>query len=80
MNGKAFTILNPRSFVGIFSNYGCRKTEISVSTLTDSDVETFLERKNIRIRNEKPKVTYLVALVMAFLAAEKENRQLEDLP
>ena len=32
------------------------------------------------MRKEKPKVTYLVALVMAFLAAEIENRQPEDLP
>ena len=31
------------------------------------------------MRKEKPKVTYLVALVMAFLAAEIENRQPEDL-
>ena len=29
---------------------------------------------------EKPKVTYSVALVLAFLSAENENRQLEDLP
>ena len=29
---------------------------------------------------KKPKVTYSVALAMAFLAAEIENRQLEDLP
>ena len=41
-------------------------TEKSVS-LTDSDVQTFWEGK------EKPKVT-------AFLAAESENRRLEDLP
>ena len=32
------------------------------------------------MRKEKPKVTYSVALVTAFLAAENENRQLEDLP
>ena len=29
---------------------------------------------------EKPKRTYLVTLVLAFLSAENENRQLEDLP
>ena len=28
----------------------------------------------------KPKVAYLVALVLAFLSSENENRQLEDLP
>ena len=47
--------------------------------LSDSDVQTFVERKKTKIRNEKPKVTYLVTLVMAFLAAENKNRQLEDL-
>ena len=29
---------------------------------------------------EKPKRTYSVTLVLAFLSAENENRQLEDLP
>ena len=37
-------------------------------------------RKPKKKRKEKPKVTYLVVLVMAFLAAENENRPLEDLP
>ena len=27
MKGKSFTILNPRSFVGIFSVYGCWNTD-----------------------------------------------------
>ena len=31
------------------------------------------------MRKEKPKVTYSVALVLAFLSSENENRQLEDL-
>ena len=31
------------------------------------------------IVKEQPKVTYSVALVLAFLSAENENRQLEDL-
>ena len=51
-----------------------KNTRITLS-LTDSDVRTFLEGEE-----EKPKVTYSVALVLAFLAAENENRQLEDLP
>ena len=51
MNGKAFTILNPRSFVRIFSGYFCLKSEIFVSTLTESDVQTFLEREE----NQKEK-------------------------
>ena len=48
--------------------------------LTDSEVQTFVERKKTNILKEKPKVTYSVALVLAFLSAENENRQLEDLP
>ena len=67
MNGKAFKILNTRY-----------KSEISRS-LTGSDVQTFLEGKT-NIRKEKPKVTYSMTLVMAFLVAENENRQLEDFP
>ena len=38
------------------------------------------EGKKTKILKEKPKVTYSVALVMAFLAAENENRQQGDLP
>ena len=64
MNGNAFTILNPESFVGIFSDMAAKK----------SDVQTFLKGK------EKPKFRYSVAVVMAFLAAENENQQLQDLP
>ena len=36
--------------------------------------------KKTNIIKEKPKLTYSVALVLAFLSAESENRQLEDLP
>ena len=32
------------------------------------------------MRREKPKVTYSVTFILAFLAAENENRQLEYLP
>ena len=69
MNGKAFTILNPRSFVRIFSDYFCLKTEIFVSKLTESDVQTFLEREENqkKKRKEKPKVTYLVVLVIIII-------------
>ena len=35
--------------------------------------------KKTKIQKEKAKVTYSVALVMAFLATESDNRQLEDL-
>ena len=79
MNGEAFTIFNPRSFVGIFSDYGYLNTKKIVS-LWDSDVQTFLEGEEDKIWKEKPKVTYSVSLVMAFLAAKNESRQLEDLP
>ena len=46
-----------------------------------TDAKTFLERGRKLICEKKNReVTYLVALVMAFLAAEIENRQPEDLP
>ena len=73
MNGKALIILNPRSFLRIFSDYVCQKAEIFVSTLPDNDVETFLEREEHQIRNEKPKTTYLVAFVVKFVAAKNEG-------
>ena len=73
MNGKALIILNPRSFLRIFSDYVCQKAEIFVSTLADNDVETFLEREEHQIRNEKPKPTYLVAYVVKFVAAKNEG-------
>ena len=65
MNGKAFTILNPRSFFGSFSDYGCYNTEGSVS-LTDNDVQTLLEGVENQNAKKKPKVTYVVALIVAF--------------
>ena len=48
--------------------------------LIDSEVQTFLEGEKTNIQKEKQKVMYSIALVLAFLAAENENRQLEDLP
>ena len=36
--------------------------------------------KKTNLLKEKPKVAYSVALMLAFLSAENENRQLEDLP
>ena len=36
--------------------------------------------KRTKIRKEKSKVTYSVALIVAFLASEHENPQLKDLP
>ena len=36
--------------------------------------------KKINKLKEKPKVMYSVALMLAFLSAENENRQLENLP
>ena len=47
-------------------------------SLTDNEVQTFLKEEDIP--KEKPKVVYSVALVLTFLSAENENRQLEDLP
>ena len=80
MNGEAFTILNPRSFVGIFWDYGSQNTEKSVS-LTDSDNQASQEGEESQNTERKTEsYSNSVALVMAFLAAENENRQLKDFP
>ena len=49
-------------------------------SLTDNEVQTFLEGRENQYTKEKRKGTNSVALVSAFLSAENENRQLEDLP
>ena len=56
------------------------KTQKKSASLTDSDAQTFLEGEENNILKEKPKVKYSAALVLTFLSAENENRQLEDLP
>ena len=66
MDDEAFTTLNPRSFVGIFSDYDCVNTEKPVS-LTDSIVQTFLEGEENQNTERKTKATYSGASVMAFL-------------
>ena len=70
MNGKAFTILNASCLLELSRVVAAKTLKKSVS-LADNEVQTFLV--------EKPKVTYSLALVLAFLSAENENRQLEDL-
>ena len=49
-------------------------------SLTDNEVQTLLQEEENQYTKRKPKVAYSVALVLAFLLAENENRQLEDLP
>ena len=66
-------------FAGAFSNYDGENTKKSVS-LPDNEVQTFLEGEENQYTKRKPKVACSVALVLAFLLAENENRQLEDLP
>ena len=61
-------------FVGAFSNYGGENTKKSVSQ-TGSN----FPRRGRKPNKVNPKVAYSVALVLAFLSAENENRQLEDL-
>ena len=79
MNGKAFTILNT-SCLSELSRIMAAKTLKNSVSLTDSEVQTFLEGEENQLLKEKLKVMYSVALVLAFLSAENENRQLEDLP
>ena len=56
------------------------KTRKKSVSLTDCEVQTFLEGEGNQYTKRKTKVTYSVALVLGFLSAENENRQLEDLP
>ena len=67
MHGKAITILNT-SCLSELSRIMAAKTQKNPY------------RWQTNILKEKPKVSYLVALVLAFLSAKNENRQLEDLP
>ena len=81
MNGKAFAILNT-SNLSELSRVMVAKTQKRFVSLIDGEVQTCLEgEENHSIKGKKkPKVTYSVALVLAFLSAENENRPLEDLP
>ena len=72
MNDKAFTILNLRSFVGIFSDYGCENTEKSVS-LTDSDVRTLLAEEENQNTIRKTESYVFSGFGNGILAAENEN-------
>ena len=64
-----------------WSSQSAADTSLSLSVpLKDSKVQTFLEGKKTNTVKEKPKVTYSVALVLAFLSAENKNRPLKDLP
>lgn len=55
-----------------------KNTEKSVS-LSNSGVQAFLEGEENQNTERKTKVTNSVALVIKFLGAENEIRQLEDL-
>ena len=77
MNGKAFTILNT-SCLSELSRIMAAKT--LKNPYRWQTVRFKLSYKKTNILKEKPKVTYPVALVLVFLSAENENRQLEDFP
>ena len=60
MNSKAFTILNT-SCLSELSRIMAAKTLKKSVSLTDSEVQTFLEGKKTNPLKEKLKVTYSVA-------------------
>ena len=75
VNDKAFTTLNSCLLVGSFSYMAVNQWKIRLAYRQ--------WHSNFPRRERKPnceKVTYSVAFVMTFLAAENENRQIEDLP
>ena len=63
-----------------FSQITAAKTLKNLYFLQTVTSKLSYKGKKTNTRKEKLKITYSVALVMAFLAAENENRQLEDLP
>ena len=48
--------------------------------LTDCEVQSFLKGEGNKYTKRKTEIYIFRALVLAFLSAEKENRQQEDLP
>ena len=79
MNGKAFTILNT-SCLSEGSRIMVAKALKNPYRWHTVRFKLSKKGKKTSILKEKPKVTYSVALVLAFLSAENENWQLEDLP
>ena len=63
-----------------FSQITAAKTLKNLYFLQTVTSKLSYKGKKTNIRKEKLKITYSVALVMAFLAAENENRQQGDLP
>ena len=63
-----------------FSQITAAKTLKNLYFLQTVTSKLSYKGKKTNMRKEKLKITYSVALVMAFLAAENENRQLEDSP
>ena len=80
MNGEAFTILNPRSFVENFCGLWLLK-HWKISIAYRQWYSNFPNRgRKPKYGKKNRKIRYSIALVMAFLSAENENRQLKDLP
>ena len=79
MNGKAFTIPNTRvvcrNFLGLWR---LKNWKIRIADRQWSSNSSIRGKTNTQ--KQKPKVTYSMALVLTFFAAENENRQPEDLP
>ena len=76
MNGKALTILNPRSFFVCPNFRGFWQLKILKNSYRLQTVTFKLSEKGKKteIRKEKPKVKYL-PLVKVLLTAENENRK-----
>ena len=79
MNGEAFTILNPRSFLTEFFGITAAKTLKNPYHLQTVTIKLLKKGKKTTERKTES-YSNSVALVMAFLEAENENRQLKDFP
>ena len=80
MKGRAFAPFSIQGRLSEFFRIMAAKTLKNPYRFKTVTFKRSWQGKKTKVRKEKPKVTYSVALVMAFLAAENENRQLEDSP
>ena len=79
MKGKAFTILNT-SCLSEFSRIMAAKTLKNPYHWQRMRFKLSYKGKKTNILKEKPKIAYSVALVLAFLSSEKENKHFGRLP
>ena len=79
INGRAFTILTTSRLSELSRIMAAKTLKIRIADRPWGS-DSSQKGKRTNLLTGKLKVTYSVALVLAFLSAANENRQLEDLP